>query len=123
MCQICGDEVGTAVDGELFVACDVCSFPVCRLCYEYERKDGKQSCPQCKTRYKRHKGSIPSQFLFCLSFWSMKCVGCYSLDFFLQEALLSRAMERRKVILKMWQVISYVHLEIEARNKRSRKEC
>ncbi|XXG64145.1 hypothetical protein AAC387_Pa05g2176 [Persea americana] len=61
VCQICGDEVGTAVDGELFVACDVCSFPVCRLCYEYERKDGKQSCPQCKTRYKRHKGSPPIQ--------------------------------------------------------------
>ncbi|XP_010257191.1 PREDICTED: cellulose synthase A catalytic subunit 3 [UDP-forming] [Nelumbo nucifera] len=59
VCQICGDNVGTTVSGELFIACDVCAFPVCRPCYEYERKDGTQSCPQCKTRYKRHKGSPP----------------------------------------------------------------
>ncbi|RZR71333.1 hypothetical protein BHM03_00004690 [Ensete ventricosum] len=26
-------------------------------CYEYERREGTQACPQCKTRYKRHKGS------------------------------------------------------------------
>jgi hypothetical protein len=56
VCQICGDGVGTAADGELFTACDVCGFPVCRPCYEYERKDGSQACPQCKTKYKRHKG-------------------------------------------------------------------
>ncbi|KAK9283250.1 hypothetical protein L1049_011486 [Liquidambar formosana] len=59
VCQICGDNVGKTVDGEPFIACDVCAFPVCRPCYEYERKDGNQSCPQCKTRYKRHKGSPP----------------------------------------------------------------
>ncbi|MQL79100.1 hypothetical protein Taro_011537, partial [Colocasia esculenta] len=57
VCQICGDGVGTTVEGDIFVACDVCAFPVCRPCYEYERKDGNQSCPQCKTKYKRHKGS------------------------------------------------------------------
>ncbi|KAJ6310116.1 hypothetical protein OIU76_014949 [Salix suchowensis] len=57
VCQICGDSVGKTVDCEPFVACDVCAFPVCRPCYEYERKDGNQSCPQCKTRYRRHKGS------------------------------------------------------------------
>ncbi|KAH9774509.1 cellulose synthase A catalytic subunit 3 [Citrus sinensis] len=57
VCQICGDNVGKTVDGNPFVACDVCAFPVCRPCYEYERKDGNQSCPQCKTRYKKHKGS------------------------------------------------------------------
>lgn len=55
-CQICGDNVGMTVDGEPFIACDICAFPVCRPCYEYERKDGNQSCPQCKTKYKRHKG-------------------------------------------------------------------
>jgi len=59
VCQICGDGVGTVADGELFIACDVCGFPVCRPCYEYERKDGTQACPQCKTKYKRHKGSPP----------------------------------------------------------------
>ncbi|XP_024544827.1 probable cellulose synthase A catalytic subunit 5 [UDP-forming] isoform X2 [Selaginella moellendorffii] len=57
MCQICGDEVGVSENGDLFVACNECGFPVCRPCYEYERKDGNQSCPQCKSRYKRQKGS------------------------------------------------------------------
>ncbi|KAJ4760611.1 Cellulose synthase [Rhynchospora pubera] len=59
VCQICGDGVGTTPDGDLFVACSVCNFPVCRACYEYERKEGTQVCPQCKTKYKRHKGSPP----------------------------------------------------------------
>ncbi|KAL8110428.1 cellulose synthase A catalytic subunit 6 [UDP-forming]-like [Apium graveolens] len=55
-CQICGDEIEVTVDGEPFVACNECAFPVCRNCYEYERREGTQSCPQCRTRYKRVKG-------------------------------------------------------------------
>ncbi|KAF2614488.1 hypothetical protein F2Q70_00007258 [Brassica cretica] len=55
-CQICGDEIELSDDGESFVACNECAFPVCRTCYEYERREGNQSCPQCKTRYKRIKG-------------------------------------------------------------------
>ncbi|CAN7114256.1 unnamed protein product [Brassica rapa subsp. narinosa] len=51
ICQICSDNVGKTVDADRFVACDVCEFPVCKPCYEFERKDGNQSCPQ----YKRHK--------------------------------------------------------------------
>ncbi|KAK9069683.1 hypothetical protein SSX86_011587 [Deinandra increscens subsp. villosa] len=57
ICQICGDEIEITVDGEPFVACNECAFPVCRPCYEYERREGSQSCPQCKTRFKRIKGS------------------------------------------------------------------
>ncbi|KAM7493032.1 hypothetical protein LguiB_027641 [Lonicera macranthoides] len=57
ICQICGDTVGLTATGDVFVACNECAFPVCRPCYEYERRDGNQSCPQCKTRYKRLKGS------------------------------------------------------------------
>lgn len=57
VCEICGDDVGLTVDGDLFVACNECGFPVCRPCYEYERREGSQNCPQCKTRYKRLKGS------------------------------------------------------------------
>ncbi|KGN45860.2 cellulose synthase A catalytic subunit 2 [UDP-forming] [Cucumis sativus] len=57
ICQICGDEIEITVDGEPFVACNECAFPVCRPCYEYERREGNQACPQCKTRYKRLKGS------------------------------------------------------------------
>ncbi|VAI42723.1 unnamed protein product [Triticum turgidum subsp. durum] len=56
-CQICGDTVGVSATGDVFVACNECAFPVCRPCYEYERKDGVKCCPQCKTRYKRLKGS------------------------------------------------------------------
>ncbi|XVE62370.1 hypothetical protein DITRI_Ditri06bG0113000 [Diplodiscus trichospermus] len=55
-CQICGDEVGLTAGGELFVACNECAFPICRACYEYERREGNQVCPQCKTRLKRLKG-------------------------------------------------------------------
>jgi hypothetical protein len=55
-CQICSDTVGVSATGDIFVACNECAFPVCRPCYEYERKEGNQCCPQCKTRYKRHKG-------------------------------------------------------------------
>ncbi|KAF8389093.1 hypothetical protein HHK36_025778 [Tetracentron sinense] len=57
VCQICGDIVGPTATGDAFVACNECGFPICRACYENERRDGNRSCPQCKTRYKRHKGS------------------------------------------------------------------
>ncbi|GLJ53774.1 hypothetical protein SUGI_1147670 [Cryptomeria japonica] len=56
-CQICRDIIDRNPDGTIFVACNECGFPVCRPCYEYERKDGDKRCPQCKTRYKRQKGS------------------------------------------------------------------
>nr|ATQ35921.1 cellulose synthase 4A [Linum usitatissimum] len=56
-CRVCGDDIGVKEDGIPFVACHVCGFPVCRPCYEYERSDGNQCCPQCNSRYKRHRGS------------------------------------------------------------------
>ncbi|XP_054820878.1 probable cellulose synthase A catalytic subunit 6 [UDP-forming] [Prosopis cineraria] len=56
-CKICGEEIGKDEEGEEFVACNECGFPVCRNCYEYERREGSHVCPQCKTRYPRHKGS------------------------------------------------------------------
>ncbi|KAL8473748.1 hypothetical protein ACS0TY_029882 [Phlomoides rotata] len=57
-CQICGDEVGVLDEktNEPFVACNECAFPICKSCYKYERKEGNQACPQCKTRFKRIKG-------------------------------------------------------------------
>eukprot|EP00271_Cylindrocystis_brebissonii_P004552 TRINITY_DN1628_c0_g4_i1.p1 TRINITY_DN1628_c0_g4~~TRINITY_DN1628_c0_g4_i1.p1 ORF type:complete len:1129 (+),score=182.26 TRINITY_DN1628_c0_g4_i1:276-3662(+) len=57
ICAICGEDVGHSVDGGPFVACNECGYPVCRPCYEYERKENSRVCPQCKTIYKRHKGS------------------------------------------------------------------
>ena len=67
VCEICGDEVGRTVDGDLFVACNECGFPVCRPCYEYERREGTQNCPQCKTRYKRLKGTTGLVHAFLLA--------------------------------------------------------
>ncbi|XP_004513402.1 transcription factor HY5 [Cicer arietinum] len=55
ICQICGDTIGLTTTGNVFVACHECAFPLCNPCYEYERKNVSQSCPQCKTRYKSHK--------------------------------------------------------------------
>ncbi|GAU29800.1 hypothetical protein TSUD_116550 [Trifolium subterraneum] len=55
-CQLCGEDIGINADGDPFVACNECAFPVCRNCYEYERREGNQVCPQCKTRFKRLKG-------------------------------------------------------------------
>ncbi|KAK9904506.1 hypothetical protein M0R45_000651 [Rubus argutus] len=66
ICQICGDGIEITDDGEIFVACNECAFPVCRACYQYERKEGNQACPQCKTRYKRIKGTPRLLRLCCL---------------------------------------------------------
>ncbi|KAI5411181.1 variant 2, cellulose synthase A catalytic subunit 3 [UDP-forming], partial [Lathyrus oleraceus] len=55
-CELCGEDIDVNEDGETFVACNECAFPVCRSCYEYERREGHQVCPQCKTRFKRLKG-------------------------------------------------------------------
>ncbi|KAK6143965.1 hypothetical protein DH2020_020785 [Rehmannia glutinosa] len=55
-CRICGDEIGLTENGTIFKACTDCGFPICRPCYDYERSEGQQTCPQCHTRYKRHRG-------------------------------------------------------------------
>ncbi|KAL5714911.1 cellulose synthase (UDP-forming) [Ranunculus cassubicifolius] len=57
ICKLCGNEIEITAEREPFVACNECAFPVCRTCYEYERQEGDKCCPQCKTRYKRIKGS------------------------------------------------------------------
>ncbi|KAG6493386.1 hypothetical protein ZIOFF_048369 [Zingiber officinale] len=57
VCRICGDEIAPRDNGQVFVACHHCGFPVCQPCYDYERREGNQTCPQCNTRYKRHRGT------------------------------------------------------------------
>lgn len=63
-CKICRDEIELTDNGEPFIACNECAFPTCRPCYEYERREGNQACPQCGTRYKRIKGK--RHFLLCI---------------------------------------------------------
>ncbi len=75
ICQIYGDDVGLTAEGELFVACNECAFPVCRPYYDYERNDGNQSCPQCKNRYKRHKGRVWIPLLLLLLLPLLWCEG------------------------------------------------
>ncbi|CAN0905960.1 Probable cellulose synthase A catalytic subunit 3 [UDP-forming] [Linum grandiflorum] len=55
-CRICGDEIGLNGDGQVFLGCNECAFPICRACYDYERREGTQVCPRCKTRLNRLKG-------------------------------------------------------------------
>ncbi|KAL0323248.1 UNVERIFIED_CONTAM: Cellulose synthase A catalytic subunit [UDP-forming] [Sesamum angustifolium] len=77
ICQICGDEIEFTVDGEPFVACNECAFPVCRPCYEYERREGNQACPQCKTRYKRIKVApelMETKMKMNLMIWRMNLI-------------------------------------------------
>uniref|UniRef100_A0A7N0TAG8 Cellulose synthase n=1 Tax=Kalanchoe fedtschenkoi TaxID=63787 RepID=A0A7N0TAG8_KALFE len=57
ICQICGETIEFTASGQIFSACTLCAFPVCRPCYEYERKHGNQACMRCKARYRRHRGS------------------------------------------------------------------
>ncbi|CAF2142020.1 unnamed protein product [Brassica napus] len=57
ICRICSYEVKDGDNGNTFVACHVCAFPVCKPCYEYERRNGENCCPQCNTPYKPNKGS------------------------------------------------------------------
>ena len=63
VCEICGDMIEMSQEMEVFVACEDCGFPVCRECYEYERREGNQVCPRCKTRYRRIKGKNLEDFL------------------------------------------------------------
>lgn len=100
ICQICGDEIELTPEGEPFVACNECAFPVCRPCYEYERREGNQACPQCKTRYKRIKGEIihGCSFLFCVKF-STLCVGA-NIPIF--QVVLGLKEMRKRMTLMIW---------------------
>ena len=79
VCQICGDDVGLTPDGEPFVACNECAFPICRDCYEYERREGTQNCPQCKTRFKRLKGKSRRNAAPGRQFWRIFVSGAHVL--------------------------------------------
>ncbi|PPD96381.1 hypothetical protein GOBAR_DD06610 [Gossypium barbadense] len=41
-CNICGDEVGLTTEGELFVACNECAFPICRNEFSFEGSNNEQ---------------------------------------------------------------------------------
>ncbi|KAJ0016953.1 hypothetical protein Pint_10357 [Pistacia integerrima] len=51
VCNTCGDQVGLNANGEAFVACHECSFPICKACFDDEIKDGRKACLRCGTTY------------------------------------------------------------------------
>ncbi|XP_038723334.1 cellulose synthase A catalytic subunit 8 [UDP-forming] [Tripterygium wilfordii] len=47
ICHTCGEQVGLNANGEHFVGCHDCNFPICRACFESEFKEGRKACFRC----------------------------------------------------------------------------
>ncbi|KAK7245531.1 hypothetical protein RIF29_40377 [Crotalaria pallida] len=50
-CNSCGEQVGVDANGEVFVACHECYFPICKACFDYEINEGRNHCLRCGTPY------------------------------------------------------------------------
>ncbi|KAG5147660.1 hypothetical protein AAZX31_06G062300 [Glycine max] len=50
-CNSCGEQIGLDANGEVFVACHECYFPICKACFEYEINEGRKVCLRCATPY------------------------------------------------------------------------
>ncbi|XVF87300.1 hypothetical protein PTKIN_Ptkin18bG0108600 [Pterospermum kingtungense] len=51
VCHTCGEHVGLNANGDAFVACHECNFPICKTCFEYELKEGRKVCLRCGNPY------------------------------------------------------------------------
>nr|AAD03417.1 secondary xylem cellulose synthase [Populus tremuloides]AAY21910.1 cellulose synthase [Populus tomentosa] len=51
ICHTCGEQVGHDANGELFVACHECSYPMCKSCFEFEINEGRKVCLRCGSPY------------------------------------------------------------------------
>ncbi|KAK8297087.1 hypothetical protein V6Z12_D05G165700 [Gossypium hirsutum] len=51
VCHTCGEHVGLNGNGEPFVACHDCNFPICKTCFDYELKEGRKACLRCGNPY------------------------------------------------------------------------
>ncbi|PON41142.1 Cellulose synthase [Parasponia andersonii] len=51
VCNTCSEQVGFDANGEAFVACHECNFPICKDCLNYELKEGRKVCLRCGTPY------------------------------------------------------------------------
>ncbi|KAK9223952.1 hypothetical protein WN944_012401 [Citrus x changshan-huyou] len=51
VCNTCGDQVGFTANGEVFVACSECNFPICKSCFDDEIKEGRKACLRCASPY------------------------------------------------------------------------
>ncbi|WCJ27234.1 cellulose synthase family protein [Euphorbia peplus] len=51
ICHTCGEQVGFNENGDPFVACHQCNFPMCNSCFLYEIKQGRHLCLRCGSPY------------------------------------------------------------------------
>nr|KYP38913.1 Cellulose synthase A catalytic subunit 8 [UDP-forming] [Cajanus cajan] len=51
LCSTCGEQVGLNDNGEVFVACHECNFPICKACFEHEINEDHRVCLRCGTPY------------------------------------------------------------------------
>ncbi|XP_017414671.1 cellulose synthase A catalytic subunit 8 [UDP-forming] [Vigna angularis] len=51
LCHTCGEQVGLNDNGEVFVACHECNFPICKDCFEHELNEDHRVCMKCGTPY------------------------------------------------------------------------
>ncbi|KAL7212801.1 hypothetical protein ACSBR2_015478 [Camellia fascicularis] len=51
VCNTCGEQVGLNSNGEVFVACHECSFPICKSCFDADIKEGRTACLRCHAPY------------------------------------------------------------------------
>ena len=51
LCNTCGEQVGLNDNGEVFVACHECNFPICKDCFEHEINEDHRVCMRCGTPY------------------------------------------------------------------------
>ncbi|CAF2096498.1 unnamed protein product [Brassica napus] len=62
VCNTCGEETGVESNGEFFVACHECSFPICKACVEYEFKEGKpydeNVLDDVETKTSKHQSTV-----------------------------------------------------------------
>ena len=73
-CNSCGEQIGLDANGEVFVACHECYFPICKACFEYEINEGRKVCLRCATPY----AGNPPMFLFL----QLSCHSLHFEDFF-----------------------------------------
>lgn len=54
LCNTCGEQLGLNSNGEVFVACHECNYPICRSCFDHEIKEGRTACLRCGTPYEEN---------------------------------------------------------------------
>ncbi|KAK7400171.1 hypothetical protein VNO78_11371 [Psophocarpus tetragonolobus] len=55
LCNTCGEPVGLSDNGEVFVACHECNFPICKDCFDHEINEDHRVCMRCGTPYEERK--------------------------------------------------------------------